>query len=337
MLSALLRRIVLGLVALLGVTIVAFALVRIVPGDPVEIALGERGVDPQRHAELVHRLGLDRSWPVQYGVFLGRLVQGDLGTSLSTHEPVLREFWPRFAATLELSACAMAIAITLGIGAGLVAALARGRWPDHLLNAVTLAGYSMPIFWWGVLLIMLFSVHLGLTPVSGRLSSALDVPPVTGFMLLDAALSSEPGALRSTLSHLVLPSLVLATIPLAVIARVTRAAVLEVARSDFVRALRARGIAPGRIVRVHVLRNALVPIVTVMGVQVGQLLSGAILTETLFAWPGVGKWLVDAVGSRDYPVVQGAVVLIAATVVLVNIGVDAAYTLLDPRVRRPAG
>jgi len=328
------RRLLVAAATLLGVTFVAFLVVRLVPGDPVDVLLGERGIDPARHAELLHQLGLDRPLVQQYLDFIARLLHADLGTSLATHTPVAAEFWIHFSATLELSAGALLLGILLGVPAGLIAAARRGSALDRGLMAVALAGYSMPIFWWGLLLVMLMSVQLGITPVSGRLSSVLDVAPVTGFMTIDAALSDEPGALRSALAHLVLPCIVLATIPFAAVARVTRTATLEVVRRDFVRALRARGLPAWRVLFLHVARNAMIPVVTVIGLQLGQLLSGAILTETLFSWPGVGKWLVDSVQRRDYPVVQASIVLIAAAVVGVNLLLDALNTWLDPRARR---
>jgi dipeptide transport system permease protein len=332
-----LRRLAVAATTLVGVTLVAFLVVRLVPGDPVDVLLGERGLDPVRHAELLHQLGLDRPLFAQYLDFLARLAHADLGVSLATRTPVSAEFWLHFSATVELSAGALLMGIAAGLPAGLFAAVRRGRPVDRALTAIALAGYSMPIFWWGLLLVMLMSVQLGITPVSGRLSSMLDVAPVTGFMIVDAALSDEPGALRSALSHLVLPCIVLATIPFAAVARVTRAATLEVVHRDFVRALKARGLSPGRILWVHVARNALVPVATVVGLQLGQLLSGAILTETLFSWPGIGKWLVDSVQRRDYPVVQASIVLIAGAVIGVNLLVDALVAWLDPRARATLG
>jgi dipeptide transport system permease protein len=204
---------------------------------------------------------------------------------------------------------------------------------------LALTGFSMPIFWWGLLLIMFFSVQMqGIAPdlalpVSGRMALEFDIPPRTGFMLIDAWLSGEPGALRSALSHLVLPAVVLGTIPLAVIARMTRSAMLEVLREDYVRTARAKGLSPARVVFVHALRNALVPVVTVIGLQIGTLLAGAVLTETIFSWPGVGKWLIDAIGRRDYPVVQGGILITATLVIVVNLGVDLLYGLVNPRIR----
>jgi dipeptide transport system permease protein len=333
LLSFLLRRVALIVPTFIGVTLLAFALIHLIPGDPVENLSGERGMDPARRARLLHEFGLDRSLTTQYFDYIGQVARGDLGTSLTTHEPVLREFVTLFPATVELALCAMVLAILLGLPAGIIAALKRNTVADYAVMGISLTGYSMPIFWWALLLILYFSVDLGWTPVSGRIDVLYDVPATTGFMLVDALKSGEPGALRSALSHLVLPSIALGTIPLAVIARMTRSSMLEVLREDYVRTARAKGLPYWRVVVVHALRNALIPVVTVIGLQVGLLLSGAILTETIFSWPGVGNWLIHGVQSRDYPVVQGGILLIATIVITVNALVDLLYGVINPRIR----
>jgi dipeptide transport system permease protein len=279
------------------------------------------------------QLGLDRPAWQQYLGFLGNLLQGDLGRSIVTREPVTTEFLRLFPATIELSLVAMLIAVAIGLPAGVLAAVKRGSTFDHAVMGVALTGYSMPIFWWGLLLIIFFSGYLQWTPVSGRISLLFFVEPVTGFMLIDALLSDEEGAFVSAARHLILPSIVLATVPMAVIARQTRSAMLEVLSEDYVRTARAKGLPPRRVVGIHALRNALIPVITVIGLQVGLLFAGAILTETIFAWPGVGKWLVDSIARRDYPSVQGGLVLIAAAVMLVNLLVDLLYGLVNPRIR----
>ena len=317
----------------IGVTIVAFALIRLVPGDPIELLVGERGLSPERHAQMQAQLGLDKPMWQQYLFFLGNVAQGDLGRSLVTRKPIITEFLTLFPATIELSVCAMIFAVALGLPAGILAGVRRGTPFDHGVMAVSLTGFSMPIFWWGLLLIILFSGVLGWTPVSGRISALYYVQPVTGFLLIDSFFSEEEGAFWSALHHLVLPAVVLGTIPLAVIARQTRSAMLEVLNEDYVRTARAKGLPPWRIVGLHALRNALIPVVTVIGLQVGLLFSGAILTETIFAWPGVGKWLIDSIARRDYPAVQGGVLLVATTVMLVNLFVDLMYGLINPRIR----
>ena len=336
MLRFILRRVGMVVPTVIGITVLVFALIHLIPGDPVEIMMGTRGMDAAAHAQALHQLGLDRPLPVQYWRYLVQAVHGDLGQSLVSNTPVLSEFFSRFPATLELSICALLFAIVVGLPVGVAAALQRGRALDHSVMGVALTGYSMPIFWWGLILIMFFSVKLGWTPVSGRVAVEFDVPHVTGFMLIDAFLSTDPGAWRSAVSHLVLPSIVLGTIPLAVIARMTRSSMLEVLREDYIRTARAKGLSRTRVVIVHALRNALIPVVTVIGLQVGTLLAGAVLTETLFSWPGIGKWLIDAIGRRDYPVVQGGILLIALLVIAVNLIVDLLYGVLNPRIRHAA-
>ncbi len=333
MLAFIARRFGLLIPTFFGVTLLTFALIRLIPGDPVEVMMGERRVDPQMHAEAMHRLGLDKPLYQQYFDYIGNLAQGNLGESLRSRVGVWDEFLTLFPATLELSVAAMLFATVFGVLAGIIAALRRGSTVDHGVMGVALTGYSMPIFWWGLLLIMLFSVQLGWTPVSGRLDLLYDIPPRTGFMLIDTLLSDEPGAFVDALKHLILPAIVVGTIPLAVIARMTRSAMLEVLREDYVRTARAKGLSPKRVVFVHALRNALMPVLTVLGLQVGSLLSGAVLTETIFSWPGIGKWLIEAIGARDYPVVQNGILLIATLVILVNFVVDILYGLVNPRIR----
>ncbi|WP_207481087.1 ABC transporter permease subunit [Arenibaculum pallidiluteum] len=317
----------------LGITFLSFFLIRLVPGDPIEVRVGERGITPERLAMLREQLGLDQPLWVQFASYVGDILSGNFGTSLVTKNPVLLEFLELFPATVELSVCAILFAVILGLPAGVMAASRRGSFWDHTVMGVSLGGYSMPIFWWALLLILLFSVSLGWTPVSGRLSVMYYVEPVTGFMLIDTLLSDEPGAFRSAVHHLVLPSVVLGTIPLAVIARMTRSSMLEVLGEDYIRTARAKGLSAGRIVGLHALRNAMIPVVTVIGLQVGTLLGGAILTETIFSWPGIGKWLIESINRRDYPVLQGGVLLVATLVIVVNLIVDLLYGILNPRIR----
>src|SRR5258706_11673003 len=334
MLSFLLKRLGLVVPTFLGITLLVFSLIRLLPGDPVAALSGERGMTPERYQRLLHEFGLDRPLPVQYGEYVWKAVHGDLGLSTITHESVFREFIARFPATIELSFCAMLLALVIGLPAGIIAAVKRNTVWDYSVMGASLTGFSMPIFWWGLLLILMFSVTLGWTPVSGRMSDLFDVPRITGFMLVDALFSPDEGAWRSALSHLVLPTIVLSTYPLAMVARITRSAMLEVLGEDYIRTARAKGLSPLRIIGVHALRNALIPVVTVIGLYTGTLLAGAILTETIFSWPGIGKWLIDSVARRDYPVLQGGVLLVAAVVMSVNLLVDLAYGALDPRVRR---
>jgi dipeptide transport system permease protein len=317
----------------IGITIVAFGFVRLLPGDPVMLMAGERGLSPERHAELLAQFGFDRPIWVQYFDFVARIFQGDIGFSLITKKPVLEEFTTLFPATVELALCAILIAILVGVPLGVFAAAKRGSWFDQISMSIALAGYSMPIFWWGLLLIIFFSGMLGWTPVSGRISLMYYFPNSTGFMLIDSLMSGQPGAFTSAIRHLILPSVVLSTIPMAVLARQTRSAMLEVLGEDYVRTARAKGLEPRQVVGVHAFRNALIPVVTTLGLQIGGLLTGAILTETIFSWPGIGKWMVDSIARRDYPVVQGGLMMIAVIVMAVNLIVDMLYALINPRIR----
>jgi dipeptide transport system permease protein len=333
MLGFILKRIGLLIPTFVGITIVAFTFVRILPGDPVLLMAGERGLTPERHQKLLEQFGYDRPIWEQYFDYLGKLLSGDLGNSLVTKQPVLSEFFTLFPATVELAFCAMLIALFIGIPAGVFAATKRGTFVDQSIMGTALIGYSMPIFWWGLLLIIVFSGWLQWTPVSGRISLLYYFPQVTGFMLIDSFLSGQKGAFSSAVSHLILPSIVLATIPLAVIARQTRSAMLEVLGEDYVRTARAKGLSTRSVVGIHALRNAMIPVITVIGLSVGTLLAGAILTETIFSWPGIGKWMVDSISRRDYPVVQSGLLLIAAMVMVVNLLVDMTYGLINPRIR----
>lgn len=333
MLKFLLRRLGLLVPTFLGVSIVAFGFIRMLPGDPVLLLAGERGMSEERYAEALAKFGFDRPMWRQYLDYVAGLLQGDFGTSIVTKKPVLTEFMALFPATLELSIVAMLLAVAVGIPAGIIAATRRGTFTDQAVMGTALVGYSMPIFWWGLLLIMLFSTTLHWTPVSGRISLLYYFPAETGFMLIDSLLSNQKGAFLSALHHLILPAVVLGTIPLAVIARQTRSAMLEVLGEDYVRTAKAKGLTQIRIVGLHALRNALIPVITVIGLSVGTLLAGAILTETIFSWPGIGKWMVDSVFRRDYPVIQGGLVLIAGIIMLVNLSVDILYSLINPRIR----
>jgi dipeptide transport system permease protein len=317
----------------IGITFLAFVLIRLVPGDPIETLAGERGVDPVRHEALRKEYGFDRPLLVQYGIYIGRLLHGDFGRSVITHEPVLREFKALFPATIELGVAAILMALVIGIPAGMLAAVKRNTILDHGVMGASLTGYSMPIFWWGLLLILLCSVQLGLTPVSGRIAVLYFIEPVTGFLLIDTLLSDQKGAFISAVQHLILPTIVLGTVPLAVIARMTRSAMLEVLGEDYIRTARAKGLPPSRVIGLHALRNALIPVVTVIGLQVSVLFTGAILTETIFSWPGVGKWLIEAINRRDYPVLQGGALLIGLVVMGINLLVDVLYGTINPRIR----
>ncbi len=317
----------------IGVTMISFAFIRVLPGDPIIVMAGERGITDERYAALSEQFGFDRPIYVQFWEYFVGVLQGDLGISFVTKRPVWDEFFTLFPATLELSTCAMIFSIFLGLPAGVIAAVNRGKFFDRALMTTALVGYSMPIFWWALLLIIVFSGNLQWTPVSGRIDFLYYFPDATGFMLIDSLNSGQSGAFKSAVRHLILPTIVLGTIPLAVIARQTRSAMLEVLGEDYIRTARAKGMTPSRVNFIHALRNALIPVVTVIGLSVGTLLAGAILTETIFSWPGIGKWMVDSIFRRDYPVVQGGLLLIAVMVMVVNLAVDMLYGIINPKIR----
>ena len=333
MLKFILSKLLYLIPTMLGITLVAFGFIRLLPGDPVLLMAGERGVSPERYAQIAAQLGYDKPVWQQYLHYLGNLLQGDLGNSLVTKKPVMTEFLALFPATVELALVAIVIATVIGVPVGVLAAIKRGSWFDQISMTGALIGFSMPIFWWGLLLIIFFSGILQWTPVSGRISLMYFFPPVTGFMLIDSLISGQKGAFASAFSHLILPSVVLATIPLAVIARQTRSAMLEVMGEDYVRTARAKGLSSRRVIGVHALRNAMIPVITTIGLQIGVLMAGAILTETIFSWPGIGKWMIDSISRRDYPVVQSGLLLIAGIVMIVNLIVDLTYGLINPRIR----
>ncbi len=334
MLKFLFRRTLSMIPTLLGVSILAFGLIRLVPGDPIIALLGERAANPKVYNEMKANLGLDKPVVTQYFLFIKNAIQGDLGSSVVSKRPVTQEFFDRFPATFELGMLAMFFAIVLGIPLGIIAAVKRNTAVDYSVMGVSLVGYSMPIFWWGLVLILFFSVTWGITPVSGRISAVYYIPQVTGFYLIDTWLSGEGfAAFADAISHMILPAIAMGTIPLAVIARMTRSSLLEVINEDYIRTARAKGLSAYTVIVGHALKNALIPVITVIGLMFGSILTGAILTETIFSWPGIGKWLVKSVEARDYPVIQGGILLIAIMIMFVNIAVDAIYAFVNPRIR----
>jgi dipeptide transport system permease protein len=333
MLRFLLTRVSLLVPTFFGMTLLAFFLIRLVPGDPIETMAGERGIDKARHELLLKEYGLDRPVIVQYGIYIGRVLSGNLGKSMITQEPVLKEFFTLFPATIELASFAILFALLLGIPAGMLAAVRRNSIFDHGVMGVSLAGYSMPIFWWGLLLILLFSVQLGLTPVSGRLDVKYFIEPITGFLLIDSLLRHDMGAFRSAALHLVLPMIVLGTVPLAVIARMTRSSMLEVMGEDYIRTARAKGLPERTVVLKHALRGALTPVLTIFGLDVGLLLGGAILTEKTFSLNGLGKYGYDGIVAGDLPKILGFTLVAGISVIVANLVVDLLYGVIDPRVR----
>ncbi len=332
MLRFVLRRLLQVIPTLLLLSLLVFAWLRSLPGGPASAFLGDRAT-PERIAELNRVLGLDQPIFVQYGRFLGRTLSGDFGVSTITGQPVLAEIGRALPATVELSVAALLIAVLLGIPLGYLAASRRGRPLDVATIIGTLVGVAVPVFFLGYLLKAFLAVELGWFPPSGRQAVGIDATNVTGFVVLDGVLTREWDASWDAIRHLVLPAVTLATIPLAVIVRITRASVLDVMGSDFVRTANSKGLAPGTVRGRHVLRNALLPVSTTIGLQVGLLLAGAVLTEKVFVWGGIGTLLADAITLKDYPRLQALLLLGALVYVLVNLLVDLSYAIIDPRVR----
>jgi peptide/nickel transport system permease protein len=317
---------------LLGVSVLVFGFVHLIPGDPAVTMLGERAT-PEKVAEVRARLGLDQPIHQQYLLYLGKVLRGDLGISIVRGDPVLTDLLRRFPATVELAVAAILLAVLVGVPVGIVSAVWRRSLLDSVARILALTGVSMPIFWLGVMLAWVFAVELRWLPTGARLDSVADYEPWTHFVLLDAVLQRQWAMIGDALRHLVLPAVALATIPLAVVARMTRASMLEVLSRDYVRTAEAKGLSRAAVVLRHALRNALLPVLTVIGLQAGALLAGAILTETIFSWPGIGRWLYEAIESRDYPIVQGASLFVGVVVVLVNLVTDLLYAAVDPRIK----
>ncbi|MEO8289376.1 MAG: ABC transporter permease [Gaiellaceae bacterium] len=333
MLRFIVRRLLLLIPILVGLSILIFLYLRALPGSPAYALLGDRAT-PESVAAINREYGLDKPIYVQYWRYTKRaFIEGDLGTSSRTRQPVTDELKRRFPATVELAVGAMLFAAIFGIPLGFIAAKKYGTWIDHTSLFASLLGISIPIFFLAILLKYVFAVRLGWLPTVGRASVLIDLEHPTNFYILDSIVTGNWTAFVDTSKHLILPAIALGTIPLAIIARITRASVLDVQNEDYVRTARAKGVAPMTVDRRHVLRNALLPITTIAGLQVGLLLSGAVLTEKVFAWPGIGSWLVDAISGRDYPVLQGGVLFIAIIFVLVNLVVDIAYGFINPRIR----
>ncbi|MDQ3672198.1 MAG: ABC transporter permease [Actinomycetota bacterium] len=326
------RRLLLLVPILLGLSILLFLWIRALPGGPAESLLGERAT-PEAIEQIERVYGLDRPIWEQYWKYLGNLLSGDLGTSIASRRPVTEEIGRRFPATIELALAAMVFAIALGVPLGFVAAKRYGSVVDHGSLLTSLIGISIPVFFLAILLKYLFAVKLGLLPTIGRQDVLISADHPTGFYVLDGIITLNFEAAWDAAAHLILPAIALGSIPLAIVARITRAAVLDVQNEDYVRTARAKGVSSQIVDRRHIFRNAMLPVVTIIGLQTGLLLSGAILTETVFAIPGMGSWLAGAIESRDYPVLQGGILFVALIFVIVNLLVDVSYGLLDPRIR----
>ena len=317
---------------LLGVSILVFSFIHLIPGDPALTMLGERAT-PEKVAEVRARLGLDRPIWQQYVLYVGHALRGDLGVSIVRGDPVASDLLRRFPATASSTVAAIVVAIALGIPIGVASAVYRNSLLDSLARLGALTGVSMPIFWLGLVLAWFFGVQLRILPTGFRLASGSAFVPWTNFVILDALLQGDWTSLADALRHLVLPALALATIPLAVIARMTRASLLEVLSREYIRTAEAKGLSRRAVILRHALRNALLPVLTVVGLQVGRLLAGAILTETIFSWPGIGLWVYESIESRDYAIVQGVSLFIAVIVVGVNLVTDVLYAAVDPRIK----
>jgi len=325
------KRLVMLVPVVLGVSIIAFSLIHLAPGDPARTMLGERATQEQLN-EIREKYGLNEPLYVQYGIWLNGVLHGDLGRSITSHEDVGKEIGDRLPNTMELAIGAMIFATIIGVFAGIISATKQYSITDYTCMGIALFGISMPVFWLGIMLMMIFGVFLGWLPIGGRIDLLIPFQRVTGFMIVDSIITGNLPALISVLRHLTLPAIALGTIPMAMIARVTRSSMLEVLRQDFIRTERAKGLSERMVIYKHAVRNAMVPVVTVIGLNVGLLLAGAILTETVFSWPGVGRLVVNAVYERDYPLVVGCILVFAIIFVIVNLITDILYTYIDPRI-----
>ena len=332
MFSYIVKRLFWAIPTLFGVSLIVFFMVHLAPGDPALALLGDHA-NKESVEKLREEMGLNKPLYVQYAIFVSKAISGDFGNSFKSKQPVLDEFMERFPATMELALCAMILAVILGIGAGIISAIKRYSIFDYGSMFVALAGVSMPVFWLGLVLIYFFSVSLDILPVSGRLGYEFSIDHVTGFYLIDSLLANDVDAFWDALKHLFLPAIALGTIPMAIIARMTRSSVIEVMKEDYIRTARAKGCSRFGVVMIHALRNAMMPVITIIGLMLGTLFAGAILTETTFSWPGIGKWIVNAVYQRDFPIIQSSTLIIATMFIAVNLVVDLLYALINPKIR----
>ncbi|MFD1038829.1 ABC transporter permease [Virgibacillus byunsanensis] len=332
MLKYIIRRLFMLIPVLIGVSILTFSLIHLIPGDPARSMLGDKASEAQLE-NLRVELGLNDPYIIQYGRFVGNILQGDLGESIQSKEDITIEMASKLPATVELTIFAMILAMSVGIFAGVIAAVKQYSWFDNLSMTGALFGVSLPIFWLGLMMIWLFSVTLNILPPSGRISSGIELHTITNFYLLDSILTGNWTAFKDVFQHLLMPGVALGTIPMAIIARMTRSSMLEVMNQDYIRTADAKGLKKHLIVFQHALKNAFLPVLTVIGLQFGLLLGGAVLTETIFSWPGVGRYVYLAVMGRDYPIVQSTILIIATIFVLVNLLTDLLYKYFDPRIR----
>ncbi len=317
---------------LVGLSLIVFFMIRAIPGNPAQVILGQLATKDAIDS-LTKELGLNEPWYTQYFHYIGNLLTGDLGESLRTKNPISEELWPYLTATLELSLVAIIIAIVVGVNAGIISAWFQNSWFDYIAMLLALIGVSMPIFWLGLMEQWLFAIQWDLLPTAGREDIRNPIDSITGLYIFDTLVQGKWDQFAVVIKHLALPSVALATIPMAIIARITRSSMLEVMRSDFIRTARAKGLRMFWVVYRHSLKNAVIPILTVIGLQFGVLLGGAILTETIFSWPGIGRYIYEAIGYRDYPVIQSGILIIALLFVCINLIVDLLYTVIDPRIK----
>ncbi|MEB1806396.1 MAG: ABC transporter permease [Bacillaceae bacterium] len=326
------RRLFMLIPVLLGMSIVTFSIIHLIPGNPAQVILGEQAT-PQAIADLEERLGLNEPYMVQYGYYMKDLVQGDLGTSLRTKKPIAEEIWPYLAATIELTVFAMIFAIIIGVNAGIISAWKQNSWFDYLAMLIALIGVSMPIFWLALMEQWIFAQELRWLPATGRDNARDPIQAITHLYVLDTIIGGQWDKTWTAIKHLILPGIALGTIPMAIIARMTRSSMLEVLRSDYIRTVNAKGSNTFFVIYKHALKNAMIPVLTVVGLQTGTLLGGAILTETIFGWPGVGRYIYEAIGNRDYPVIQSGILVVATMFVMINLIVDLLYSYIDPRIK----
>lgn len=317
---------------LLGMALIVFMMIRAIPGNPAQTILGQQAT-ATAVAALTKDLGLDKPWHIQFWSYLKGLFSGDLGVSLRTRQPISQEVWPYLAATMELALVAMIVAVFIGVNAGIISAWFQNSWFDYIAMIVALIGVSMPIFWLGLMEQYVVALQFDLLPTSGRDNIRDPVQAITNLYLIDTIIAGRFDQFFEVIKHLILPGFALATIPMAIIARMTRSSMLEVMRSDYIRTARAKGVKMFWVVYSHSLKNALIPVVTVIGLQTGLLLGGAILTETIFGWPGIGTYIYDAISYRDYPVIQSGILVVAFLFVMINLFVDLLYAAIDPRIK----
>jgi peptide/nickel transport system permease protein len=332
-LASFLTRLLQLIPVLLGVSVIVFLMITLTPGDPVQIMIGDQRVEPEEIARLRAELGLDRPLVERFFVFIGNALQGEFGQSFFHRRPVIDVIAERLPATIELAVVALVIAVATAIPLGILAAVRRGSWIDKAATVGSLLGVSLPGFWFAILLIMLFAVHLQLLPVAGRIGYASEVSPITGFLLIDTLLRGRPDAFLDVLRHILLPAITLGLPMAAILMRVTRTSMLEVLRSDYITFAEAKGLKRSRVLYRHALKNALIPTVTVAAIEMGSLLGGSMIVETVFGWPGLGRLVVESIFMRNYPLIQAAVLFYAVTYVLLNFVADLLYTQLNPRVR----